>query len=91
MARVFIPSLMQKVTEGKSDVEVSGKTVRENINNLEEKYPGIKDRLVDGFRIKGNINVAVDGELTTLGLLTEVNEHSEVHFLPAIGGGDSHR
>jgi len=89
MARVFIPSLMQKVTEGKSDVEVSGKTVREIINNLEVKYPGIKDRLVDGFRIKGNINVAVDGEVTTLGLLTEVNEQSEVHFLPAIGGGIS--
>ncbi|MDA1188242.1 MAG: MoaD/ThiS family protein [Chloroflexi bacterium] len=87
MAQVFIPSLMQKVTKGESQVEVPGKTVREVINNLEERYPGIKDRLVDGFRIKGNINVAVDGEVTTLGLLAEVEENSEVHFLPAIGGG----
>ena len=51
-------------------------------------YPGIKVKLVDGFKMKSNISVAVDGEVTPLGILEKVNKSSEVHFLPAIGGGD---
>ena len=42
--------------------------------------------LEDG-RIKGNISVAIDGEITPLGILEKVGEDSEVHFLPALGGG----
>ncbi|MBM3949694.1 MAG: MoaD/ThiS family protein [SAR202 cluster bacterium] len=87
MAVVFIPSLMQNLTKGQSKVVVPGKMVREIINNLDAQYPGMKDRLVDKFRIRSNINVAIDGEITPMGLLGEVKEDSEVHFLPAIGGG----
>ena len=87
MAVVFIPSLMQSLTDGKDKVEVTGSTVRQIVDNLDSEYPGIKDRLVDNRRIKPNISVAVDGEVTPLGLLEKVGENSEVHFLPAIGGG----
>ena len=87
MATVFIPSLMQRLTDGKATVTVSGASVREIVNNLEEMYPGTKDRLVDKFKIKGGINVAVDGEITPIGILEKVGEDSEVHFLPAVGGG----
>jgi molybdopterin synthase sulfur carrier subunit len=89
MATVFIPSLMQKLTDGRQQVEVPGATVREVVNNLEQLHPGIKERLVDKFRIKPNISVAVDGEVSTMGMLEKVNEDSEVHFLPAIGGGSA--
>ena len=87
MATVYIPSLMQKLTDGSSKVEVVGSTVRQIVENLEKDYPGMKDRLVDDNRIKGNISVAIDGEITTMGMLGKVDENSEVHFLPAIGGG----
>ena len=33
--------------------------------------------------------VIVDGETGNVGLLEKVKEDSEVHFLPAIGGGSS--
>jgi molybdopterin synthase sulfur carrier subunit len=89
MATVFIPSLMQKLTGGQQQVAVSGSTVREIINNLEEEYPGVKERLMDKFRLKPNITVAVDGEVTPIGMLEKVGEDSEVHFLPAIGGGEA--
>jgi len=78
---------MQQITDGQQQVVVTGSTVRQIVNNLEEKFPGIKDRLVDNNRIKPNISVAVDGEITPLGMLERVDEESEVHFLPAIGGG----
>ena len=87
MATVYIPSLMQTLTDGQQKVEIEGSTVRRIIDNLDKAYPGIKERLVDNNRIKPNISVAVDGEVTPLGMLEKVRENSEVHFLPAIGGG----
>ncbi len=87
MATVFIPSLMQSLTDGEKQVQVEGTTVRQIINNLDGRYPGFKDRLVEDDRVKPNISVAVDGEVTPLGMLEKVNDDSEVHFLPAIGGG----
>ena len=87
MATVFIPALMRKLTGGKATVDVSGANVREIVNNLEELHPGLKERLVDKWKLKSNITVAVDGQVTPLGMLEKVGENSEVHFLPAIGGG----
>ena len=87
MATVYIPSLMQKLSDGKSKVEIEGSSVRQVVNNLEAAYPGFKERLVEDGRIKGNISVAIDGEITPLGMLEKVGENSEVHFLPAIAGG----
>ena len=69
MATVYIPSLMQKLSDGKSKVEIPGASVRQIVNNLEDEYPGFKERLVEDGRIKGNISVAVDGEITPLGML----------------------
>ncbi len=89
MATVFVPSLMQNLTSGEHRVKVEGSTIRQIINSLEESYPGFKARILDNNQIKPNISVAVDGEVTTLGLLEKVGENSEVHFLPAIGGGTS--
>jgi molybdopterin synthase sulfur carrier subunit len=78
---------MRKLTDDKAALEVPGATVREVINNLETEYPGTKDRLVDKFKIKSSISVAIDGEISPMGILAKVGEQSEVHFLPAIGGG----
>ena len=87
MATVFIPSLMQSLTAGEHQVQVEGATVRQIVNNLDSAFPGMKERLVEGNRIKPNISVAIDGEITPLGMLEKVGEDSEVHFLPAIAGG----
>ena len=87
MATVFIPSLMQKLSDGNHRVEIEGSNVRQIVDNLDTQYPGFKERLVDDGRIKGNISVAIDGEMTPLGILGKVGENSEVHFLPALGGG----
>ena len=87
MATVFIPTSMQKLTGGEDKIVVPGSTVREIVRNLDAEFPGIKERLVDGFKIKSNISVAVDGEISPLGILEKVGEDSEVHFVAAIGGG----
>ena len=87
MPTVWVPSLMQKLTGGKSQVEVAGETVRLIIEELETAYPGFKDRLCEGDRLKPGMAVAVDGEVNNEGMRRKVPNNSEVHFLPAISGG----
>jgi molybdopterin synthase sulfur carrier subunit len=79
--------MLQTLTGGVKQVQVPAATVRQVINRLEELYPGIKARLVEGGRIRPNVAVSVDGEVARMGLLEKVGENSEVHFVPAIGGG----
>ena len=87
MALIFVPSLMQSLTDGKQRVEIGGANIRQIIDNLEQEFPGFKDRVVEDSRVKPNISIAVDGEITPLGLIQKVSPDSEIHFLPAISGG----
>lgn len=87
MATVFIPTMLQKVTGGVKQVDCQGRNVRQIIEGLEELYPGIRDRLVEDGEIRANLAVAIDGDVARMGLLERVGESSEVHFVPAIGGG----
>jgi molybdopterin converting factor small subunit len=61
---VWIPSLLQSLTNGADKVVVSGATVGEIIDNLEARFPGIKDRLVQGGEIRPHIAVAIDGDVS---------------------------
>ena len=79
--------MLQGLTGGVKQVEVEGANMRRVIDRLEEPYPGIKDRLVEDGGIRPNLAVAIDGEVARMGLLEKVGENSEVHFVPAIGGG----
>ena len=88
MPHVAIPSLMRKLTAGKEQVTVPGTTVREVIDNLEHRYPGVKARLCEEGRIKPGIAVYIDGILTTReGMRERLDADAEIHFLPAISGG----
>ncbi len=87
MATVFIPTMLQKMTGGIKKVDFQAKNLRQVIEELDRLYPGMKDRLVEDGAIRSNLAVAVDGEIARMGLLEKVAENSEVHFVPAIGGG----
>lgn len=87
MATVYIPALLQNLTGGRNTVQVDGATVRQIVQNLEILCPGIGERLMDGEKLRPNISVAVDGEISPLGLREAVQPSSEVHFVTAIKGG----
>jgi len=57
------------------------------IAQLEKAYPGIEARLCEGGRLRSNISVVVDSQVSSQRLRHELTETSEVHFLPAISGG----
>jgi sulfur-carrier protein len=87
VAVVWIPSLLQSLTAGEEKVVVSGGTVGAIIDNLEARFPGVKDRLVQGGEIRPHIAVAIDGDVSPEGLEQDVQESSEIHFIPALSGG----
>ena len=79
--------MMQHLADGQQRVQVPGRTVRQVIDQLAERFPELRDKLCQDNEIMPGIAVVVDGETSGLGMLQPVNEDSEVHFLPAIGGG----
>ena len=89
MAEVWIPPRMQRLTSGQKTVLVAGATVRQLLNNLEDQFPGIQAWLCyeQAEDLLPGVAVIVDGETSQLGMLEPVGENSEVHFLPALGGG----
>jgi molybdopterin synthase sulfur carrier subunit len=87
MPTVFIPTMLQSLSGGVKQVNIEGTSVRQIVDALEESYPGMKERLVEDGQIRPNISVAIDGEVARMGLLEKIGEKSEVHFVPAIGGG----
>jgi sulfur-carrier protein len=87
MPTVFIPAMLKGFTGGLGQVEIEGATVREIVENLDRKFPGLAARLVEGGKLKTNLAVAIDGEVAALGLLEKVPASGEVHFVAAISGG----
>jgi molybdopterin converting factor small subunit len=87
MPVVWIPALLRDLTSGQPTVTVPGTTVGQIIDELECRYPGVKERLCDAGGLRPGIAVAVGPNLARRGLLQPVAEDSEVHFLPAVSGG----
>ncbi len=87
MPVVGIPSLLRDLTNGRRSLSVEGDTVRQVIDNLEDLFPGIKDRLCEDDRLRPSIAIVVDGHTSMLKLRHRLKESSEVHFVISISGG----
>ena len=87
MITVYIPPQLRSLTGGADHVTAAGANVRQIIDNLNVQFPGLRARLCDGDTLRPGLTVAVGGTVSSLGLLQKVPDGSEVHFLPAVGGG----
>jgi molybdopterin synthase sulfur carrier subunit len=87
MATVFIPAQLRSLTGGADRVLAAGESVREVVASLDAAHPGIAARLQQGDSLAPGLAVSVDGAFTNRGLAAKVGPASEIHFLPAIGGG----
>ncbi len=87
MAHVQIPAPARDLTSGIVDVEVDASSVRRMIDALEERFPGFADRVIVDGELKPGLRVAVDGHISPMGVLARLEPDSQVHFLPAVGGG----
>ena len=87
MPTVFIPPQMRDLSAGRSELAVQGSTMRQVIADLDAQCPGLAGRLIDDDRILPGLAISIDGVVTSRGLLARVEPHSQIHFLPAFGGG----
>jgi molybdopterin synthase sulfur carrier subunit len=87
MATVFIPAQLRDLTDGQAELPVNGATVRDLIAELDQRFPGIADRLCKAGELSPALQVSIDDVLSRRGLDARVQPASEVHFLPVFGGG----
>jgi molybdopterin converting factor small subunit len=87
MADVHLPSTLTPLfAELPRHVEVDAGTVGEAIDRLEERWPGLRDRLCEpGPVIRPHIHFYVDRERATLA--TTLQPRSAVEVIAAISGG----
>ena len=71
------------------EVEASGGTVRELLDDLTQRFPALRGQLLEDEDLAPFVNVYVGGEdvRTRDGLDTRVDESSQVVLLPAMAGG----
>lgn len=89
--KVRIPTPLRKLTKDEAEVEASGATVREVVEDLEARFPGLKERLCDDngdLRRFVNVYVGEEDIRFLKGLETELAEGQQVSIIPAVAGGD---
>jgi sulfur-carrier protein len=86
---VRIPTILRSYTGGAKAVEGSGATLDELLNNLDKAHGGLRDRLVDGEKLRRFVNVYLNDEDVRFlgGLETPVKDGDTVTVLPAVAGG----
>jgi molybdopterin synthase sulfur carrier subunit len=87
MPTVFVPPRLRRLTGGVEQLAAAGTTVGELVADVERRYPGFRAAVVEGDEIASGIAVAIDGDIVAGGLGERVAVDSEVHFVPALGGG----
>ena len=87
---VKIPTVFRKYTGNEATVELNPGTIAELIDQLGERYPGLKDQLIaeDG-QLHRFVNVYVNDEDARYldKLDTKVSEGDKVALLPSVAGG----
>ncbi len=87
--KVRIPTPLQKLTNGKSEVECSARTIGEMVDVLEKDFPGMKERLTEGGKVRRFINIYVNEE--DIRFLnkeeTALKDGDAISIVPAIAGG----
>ena len=88
--KVRIPTPLRKLTNNEELVEVNAATIGEVITELQSRYPGIAERLIDEKgEVRRFVNVYVNEE--DIRFLknrdTALKDGDEISIIPAIAGG----
>ena len=90
MTTVRIPPTLRTETGGERQVAAQGDTVRELLDDLMSRFPGLRAQLVEDEEIAPFVNVYLEGEdVRTLadGFDAAVRDGATVILLPAMAGG----
>ena len=88
--KVRIPTPLRKLTNNEELVEVTAATIGDAIKELQSRFPGIEERLVDEKgEVRRFVNVYVNEEDIRFlqGSKTALKDGDEISIIPAIAGG----
>jgi sulfur-carrier protein len=87
MAELYLPSTLRPLfAELPRHLEIDAVTVAEALDRLEERWPGLRDRLCEpGPELRPHIHVYVDRQRASLD--TALEARSRVDVITAISGG----
>ena len=89
MTKVRIPPTLRAEVGGVREVEAGGATMREVLDDLASRFPGLGAQVLDNGDIAPFVNVYLNNEdvRTLQGLDTPVTDGATVILLPAMAGG----
>jgi len=88
--RVRVPTPLRKFTQGADEVNAQGGNVKALVEDLENSYPGIKERICDeSGNVRRFVNVYINGDDIRFlqNLETSPKEGDNISIVPAIAGG----
>lgn len=87
MIAVLIPSQLTSYTEGVSRLSAAGDTIARVLDDLDDRFPGIKFRVVDEQdRIRRHMRIFRNGD-RALDIRTGLTDGDEVLIFGALSGG----
>jgi len=88
--RVRIPPTLRSEVGGAREIEASGSTLGDVLDDLAGRFPGLGGQVFEDGDLAPFVNIYVDSEdaRTREGLDTPVNDGSTVILLPAMAGGE---
>jgi len=85
--RIRHASLLHSYTGGKKVVELEASTVREAMETLDRRFPGLVFRIIDEQgRIRPHMNIFL-GEEKVSDLATPITANAEIYIVGALSGG----
>jgi molybdopterin synthase sulfur carrier subunit len=87
--KVQIPNPFHRLTHGEYEMEANPGTLAALLDDLNMKFPGIRDRISEGGRIRKYVNIYVNGKDIRLlkAEATEINDGDNVSIVSAIDEG----
>jgi molybdopterin converting factor small subunit len=86
---VRIPTPLRTLTQGKDEIETAPGTVRAILDDLEARFPGLRDRLCDDKGVRRFVNIYANEEDIRFleNLDTPIKDGDSLSIVPAIAGG----
>ena len=87
---VRIPTQLRELTGGEGEITLEATTVREAIAGLEDRHPGVSERLLDeSGQLRRFVNLFLEDEDVRFldGLNTTLSAGQTLSVVPAVAGG----
>jgi len=86
---VRIPTILRPYTQDQKSVEAEGSTLSAVISNLDAKYSGLGERLLENGALRRFINIYINDEDVRFlgGLDAPIKDGDSITVLPAVAGG----